>query len=114
MISAHPTGRDFGIDPEMDQLILTAIRKKCLLRFLYNDKQRIAEPQDYGVQKGMVNLFTYQIGGKSSGHLPEWRKFAVQGISRLELLDGTFAGSRAIPSHKHQSWDVLFARVDHF
>jgi len=38
---------------------------------------------------------------------------AVLGISTPELLDQTFAGSRAAPAQKHQKWDVLFARVDH-
>lgn len=102
-----------GIDPAVHEAILTAIHKKHLLRFLYKNQLRIAEPQDYGIQKGTVNLFTYQIGGQSSsGRLPEWRKFVVQKISSLELLEETFAGSRAIPSQSHQDWDVLFARVD--
>jgi hypothetical protein len=115
MNATRPSGKDYGIDPETDRLILTAIHEKRLLRFLYSNEPRIAEPQDYGMQKGMVSLFTYQVGGKSSsGRLPDWRKFVVQKISRLELLDQSFAGSRAVPTHKHQKWDVLFARVDHF
>ena len=72
------------------------------------------EPQDYGIQKGTANLFTYQTGGESSSsRLPDWRKFAVLSMSGLELLDETFSGSRSVPSQKHQEWDVLFARVDH-
>jgi len=102
-----------GIDPAIHEAILTAIHKKQLLRFIYNNQLRVAEPQDYGIQKGTANLFTYQIGGQSSsGRIPEWRKFVVQKISSLELLDQTFAGSRAVPSQSHQEWDVLFARVD--
>lgn len=113
MSSERATGQDHGIDPETDQLILTAICEKRLLRFSYNNQLRIAEPHDYGVQKGVVNLFTYQVGGRtSSGRLPEWRKFAVQNISNLELLEQSFAGSRSLSSQIHQEWDVLFARVD--
>ncbi|HET9363905.1 MAG TPA: hypothetical protein VFP71_02855, partial [Candidatus Angelobacter sp.] len=68
-----------GIDPAIHEVILTAIHKKQLLRFIYNNQPRIVEPQDYGVQKGTVSLFTYQIGGQSSsGRIPEWRKFVVQ------------------------------------
>ncbi len=104
-----------GIDAAVHQLILTAIRDKYMLRFTYHGKLRIVEPQDYGIQKDTVNLFTYQVGGQSSsGPIPEWRKFAVREISKLELLDQTFPGSRAVPEHRHQTWDVLFARVDHF
>jgi len=101
-----------GIDPAMHDLILTAIHEKRLLRFYYKGQPRLVEPQDYGVQRNVVNLFSYQVGGQSaSGRLPDWRKFAVHGITRLELLEDTFAGSRAVPSQSHQEWDVLFARV---
>jgi hypothetical protein len=103
-----------GIDSAVHQLILAAIRNKRMLRFLYHGKTRIVEPQDYGIQKNTVHLFTYQTGGESSsGPLPEWRKFAVAAISKLELLEQAFPGSRAVPEHRHQTWDVLFARVDH-
>jgi hypothetical protein len=106
----HPAPQ--GIDPAVHQLILTAIHDKRLLRFLYKGEPRIVEPQDYGIQNNVVNLFTYQIGGQSSsGSLPDWRKFAVQSMARLELLERTFPGSRAVPSQRHQEWDKLFARV---
>jgi hypothetical protein len=101
------------VDPAVHQLMLTAIHERRLLRFSYHGKDRIVEPQDYGIQKGIVNLFTYQTGGESrSSRLPDWRKFAVLSISSVELLDETFPGSRSVPSQKHQEWDVLFARVD--
>jgi predicted DNA-binding transcriptional regulator YafY len=102
-----------GVDPAIHKLILTAIHERRLLRFSYHGKDRIVEPQDYGIQKGTVNLFTYQTAGESSSsRLPDWRKFAVLSMSRLELLDENFVGSRLVPSQKHQEWDVLFARVD--
>jgi hypothetical protein len=103
-----------GVDPGDHNLILTAIHERRLLRFSYHGKHRTVEPQDYGIQKGIVNLFTYQIGGESSSsRLPDWRKFAVLSMSSVELLDETFPGSRSVPSQRHQEWDVLFARVDH-
>ena len=103
------------VEPAVHDLILTAIHNKQLLRFQYKDQPRIVEPQDYGIQKGIVHLFTYQIGGVStSGSLPDWRKFVVKKISQLELLDKKFAGNRAVPAQKHQVWDMLFARVDQF
>jgi hypothetical protein len=101
-----------GVDFQVHDLILTAIHGKRLLRFTYKGLPRIVEPHDYGVQNNVVNLFSYQTGGQSSsGHLPEWRKFAVPSISRLELMEQDFSGSRAVPSQNHQEWDVLFARV---
>jgi len=108
----HPAPAN--VDPAVHQLILTAIHEKRLLRFTYHGKERIVEPQDYGIQKATANLFTYQTGGESSSsRLPDWRKFAVMSMSDLELLDKTFPGSRSVPSQKHQEWDLLFARVDH-
>jgi hypothetical protein len=108
----HPAPAN--VDPAVHQLILTAIHEKRLFRFTYHDKERIVEPQDYGIQKGIVNLFTYQIAGESSSsRLPDWRKFAILSMSNLELLDEIFPGSRSVPSQKHQEWDVLFARVGH-
>ena len=84
------------------------------MRFKYHNKERIVEPQDYGIQKGVVYLFTYQTAGESSSsRLPDWRKFAVLSMSKLELLEEIFPGSRSVPSQRHQEWDVLFARVDH-
>ena len=107
----HPAPAN--VDSAVHQLILSAIHGKRLLRFLYHDKIRIVEPQDYGIQKGVVHLFTYQFAGESgSGTLRDWRKFAVKSMSKVELLDTTFPGSRAVPSQKHQEWDLLFARVN--
>jgi len=103
-----------GVDPGVHKLILTAIHERRLLRFNYHGKERIVEPQDYGIQKGIAYLFTFQTAGESSSsRLPDWRKFAVLSMSNLELMHETFPGSRAVPSQKHQEWDVLFARVDH-
>jgi len=103
-----------GVDPGVHKLILTAIHERRLLRFTYHGKERIVEPQDYGIQNGIAYLFTFQTAGESSSsRLPDWRKFAVLSMSNLELLDETFPGSRSVPSQKHQEWDVLFARVDH-
>lgn len=108
----HPAPAN--VDPSVHRFILTAILEKRLLRFKYHDKERIVEPQDYGIQKGVVYLFTYQTaGGSSSSRLPDWRKFAVLNMSSVELLEETFPGSRSVPSQRHQEWDVLFARVDH-
>jgi hypothetical protein len=111
-IIRHPP--PVNVDPVTHQLILTAIHEKRLLRFKYHDKDRIVEPHDYGIQKGMVSLFIFQTAGESSSsRLPDWRKFAVLRMSAIELMDQSFPGGRSVPSQKHQEWDVLFARVDH-
>jgi len=108
----HPAPAN--VDPAVHELIQTAIHERRLLRFFYHGKERIVEPQDYGMQKRIAYLFTFQTAGESSSSgLPDWRKFAVLSMSNVELLDEPFPCSRAVPSQKHQDWDVLFARVDH-
>lgn len=92
--------------------ILRAIAARRLLRFVYKGQERIAEPHDYGIQKGSARLLSYQVGGKSSsGKLPAWRWIEVNQISALEVLDRTFPGGRGAASSQHHHWDQLFARV---
>jgi hypothetical protein len=96
----------------VDSLIRQAISEKRLIRFVYAGKLRIAEPHDYGIQKGQIRLLSYQVGGESnSGKLPAWRWLDVDGISEIEILDRTFRGGRPAPSGKHHAWDELFMRV---
>jgi histidyl-tRNA synthetase len=98
--------------PDVDAVLRTAISEKRLIRFSYQQKLRIAEPHDYGVQKGRVRLFCYQVRGQStSGTLPDWRLLEVPAMSDVEMLSEAFAGSRPIPSGKHLVWDEVFARV---
>jgi hypothetical protein len=88
-------------DPELHQLILAAIGQTRLLRLHYRNRNRIVEPHDYGEHNGVIKLLSYQIGGSSSGPLPNWRWIETDQISEAQLLDETFAGSRPTPSGKH-------------
>ena len=100
----------------MDREIRAAISGRHLLRFRYGDCLRIAEPHDYGVQRGVVKLFAYQVGGESkSGKLPEWRMFIVSKMRPLGPDDPSpatqsFPGSRPVAGG-HNEWDELFASV---
>jgi hypothetical protein len=100
-----------GIDPETHKVILAAIQQKRQIRFMFDGKERIAEPHDYGVQKGITRLLAWQTGGQSSGPIPNWRWFNVERISGITLLEWTFPGNRPAPSGRHHQWDVLYARV---
>ncbi|HWF10717.1 MAG TPA: hypothetical protein VG297_19750 [Bryobacteraceae bacterium] len=99
------------VEPNINPLIWTAIEHKRLLRFRYNSRERIVEPHDYGIHKGRIKLFGYQVGGSSSQKLPNWRWAEEELISDLQLLDQTFPGGRRTKSGKHQKWDKLFIRV---
>jgi hypothetical protein len=97
--------------PNVDELLRTAIRRRRLIRLFYRDKQRIIEPHDYGVHNGSAKLLGYQVGGSSSGRLPNWRWMEVNLISDIHLLNQTFPGGRPTPSGKHHRWDRIFTRV---
>jgi len=98
-------------DTHLDQLLRTAIEQTRLLRLRYHNKVRIVEPHDYGEHNGVVKLLTYQVGGSSSGPLPNWRWLETNLISDAQLLDQTFPGGRPTASGTHHKWDKLFLRV---
>ena len=94
-----------------DKLLRDAIAEKRRLFLWYDGYLRDAEPHDYGLQKGEVKVFCYQVGGGSrSGKLPEWRMFLVGKITSAELASSTFPGPREVPG-EHIEWDELYASV---
>lgn len=99
-----------AVDRHLDQLLRVAIEAKRLIRFVYKGKERIVEPHDYGIQKRIIRLLCWQIGGESSGHLPGWRWFDVADIQDVQMLERTFAGNREVLG-KHHHWDEVFMRV---
>ncbi|MDQ6708550.1 MAG: hypothetical protein M3Z85_21535 [Acidobacteriota bacterium] len=99
-------------DPNVDRLLRTAIQQTKLLRLRYRNRERIVEPHDYGEQNGVIKLLTYQVGGSSSGPLPNWRWMETDHISDVQLLDQTFPGGRPAPSGKHHKWEKVFLRVE--
>jgi predicted DNA-binding transcriptional regulator YafY len=101
-----------AVDQELDRLIYAAIKNKHLLQFGYKSKERIVEPHDYGVQNGVARLFSWQVGGHSSGRIPGWRLFDVTDIQSCKMLDRQFDGNRDVPSGKHHRWDRVFIRVE--
>jgi hypothetical protein len=60
-------------DPQLDQLLRTAIEQTRLLRLRYRNRDRIVEPHDYGEHNGVIKLLTWQIAGSSCSPLPNWR-----------------------------------------
>ena len=73
---------------DVHQTILEAIRARRRLRFTYNGKTRLIEPQCYGIGRlGTRLLRAYQLQG---GSQPE-PLFDVSKIQALSMLDDTFA-----------------------
>ena len=71
----------------MNELLVTAIMQKRRLRFLYNGRARLVEPQCYGIgRKGTELLRVHQLQG---GHQRE-PLFDVSKIADLEVLSEVF------------------------
>jgi predicted DNA-binding transcriptional regulator YafY len=79
----------------VNEVLVQAIRQKRRLRFTYNGKVRLVEPQCYGVgTKGTELLRAHQLqGGEQREPL-----FDVARISGLEVLDEGF--ERPGPNYK--------------
>jgi hypothetical protein len=99
-----------AVNPGLHQLLYGAIQNKRLIRFRYQNKERIVEPHDYGIQRKIARLLSWQVAGQSSGRLPGWRWFDVADMQDFEILETSFPGNRNV-SGKHHQWDQIFIRV---
>lgn len=92
----------------MDQVLVRAIEQKRRLRFLYNGRTRLVEPQCYGIgTKGTELLRAHQVqGGKEREPL-----FDVSKLAGLELLDEVF--NRPGPNYKRgdSAMKTIFAQL---
>jgi hypothetical protein len=96
---------------DLHRLLYGAIQNKRLIRFRYKNKQRIVGPHDYGIQKRIARLLSWQIGGPSSSRVPGWRCFDVPDMQYVEILEESFPGNRDVAG-KHHQWDQIFIRVE--
>ena len=99
-------------EARIDKLLRAAIQQKRLIQFEYKNKPRIVEPHDYGIHQGEIKLFGYQVGGRSSEPLPNWRWALLNEISDVRMLAQTFPGGRSTLTGKHHKWDQIFIRVE--
>jgi hypothetical protein len=97
---------------DVDETLRTAIAERRLVSFDLDGYPRIGEPHDYGVIKGVRQLFFYQVGGKSrSGRPIGWRTAMISKVSGMKILERRFAGPRPTLSGRHKEWDELIASV---
>lgn len=94
-----PSGLKQLAKPQRNRTILSAIKNKEVLRFRYNGKERIVEPQTYGISiAGREVLRAHQVGGaSSSGQLRMAKLFDLEKISNLRKTGRAFTG--ALPAH---------------
>jgi hypothetical protein len=89
-------------------VLVAAIEQKRRLRFLYNGKARLVEPQCYGVgARGTELLRVHQLEG---GHERE-PLFTVSKIADLQILDDVFV--RPGPNYKRDdsAMATIFAQL---
>lgn len=96
----------------LDEQLRFAIAHKRLVQLNYRGRRRIAEPHDFGLQKGTTRLLIYQRS-KSGGSDDSrgWRLLDTSKISDCVVLEQFFSGSREQSHQRHHAWDVLYARV---
>jgi hypothetical protein len=105
-----PVGSAERVVSLIDHQLRTAIARRRLLQFTYRSVTRVAEPHDYGVQRGARRLLIYQI--RSTPFSRGWRLLDVDKIENLVVLERTFAGTRRQADQDHYRWDEVFARVE--
>jgi len=93
---------------DMNQLLVRAIEQKQRLRFLYNGRTRLVEPQCYGIgTTGTELLRVHQFrGGREREPL-----FDVSKIADLEVLNESFV--RPGPNYKKDdsAMKTIFAQL---
>ena len=95
----------------LDDRLRFAIANKLLT---YDGSTRVAEPHDYGLQKGKEKLLTYQLrrtGGTPRTGITGWRLLEVSKIDDCLVLEEAFRGSRGESHQHHYVWDIVYARV---
>lgn len=95
----------------MKATIRQAIEGRNVLSFVYHQRPRKIEPHVLGCNRGSDQVLGWQVGGHSSGNLPDWRRFNLHEIEQLRVLDETFAGPRRTFSVDRSRWDHITAVV---
>lgn len=92
----------------MNELLLTAIRKKRRIHFVYHGKHRIAEPQCYGIStagKEVVRVFQVS-GGTQNEPL-----FEVSKMQQLFLSNELFESPGPNFKRGDSAMSVIFAEL---
>jgi hypothetical protein len=99
--------RDLG-NQRVDHDIVHSIRQRRRLRFSYNGRIRLVEPQCYGIgRKGTELLRAHQLeGGKEPEPL-----FNVAKIANLEVLDESFTSPGPNYRKNDSAIEVIFAQL---
>ena len=99
-------------DAERDRAIRAAIGGRRLITFAYHGLARVAEPHDYGVRKGTLQVLIRQLLRDGQPCPPgDWRTVLLAGMDGLQALPAAFPGGAPTASGAHVQWDLLILRV---
>jgi len=107
-----------GIQPGEDvyRLIWTAVERRCPIVAVYKHRRRLLCPHRLGRNRqGQLRVLCYQYGGESeSGLQPvgspaNWRCIAVEKLSAVELLEGSW---RTALNHSRPASCIADADID--
>lgn len=92
----------------MNEMLVEAVRQKRRLRFVYNGRTRLVEPQCYGMgARGTELLRAYQLrGGQDREPL-----FDVSRMIRLEVLDEAFQHPGPHYKRDDSAMKTIFAQL---
>lgn len=97
----------------MNQVIVTAILNRSVLRLEYHGSVRLVEPHTYGVNAaGHEALSCYQVAdeGKPT-EAPNWRLMLVAKASAIAMSDATFPRARADYVRNAHTWTRIYAQL---
>jgi|SRR6185437_263541 hypothetical protein len=69
-------------------LIAKAMKKRQQITCVYDDLYREVCPIILGHKGPEERALTYQVGGQSTGRLPDWRCLILSKVTNVELRDG--------------------------
>lgn len=80
----------------LDERLGEAMRRKRVIRFVYERRQHEVEPREYGVQAdGRAVLLAYSTRlGVGGGQHPAWAAFRLSEIQGLVITDRSWGGAR--------------------
>jgi predicted DNA-binding transcriptional regulator YafY len=95
----------------MKNNIINAINNKQVIKFEYDDMERIVEPHTIGCNfKGNDVLRAFQIGGESSTGLNSFKLYSVSKITNLETQEA-FSEARNGYTKNDSAMEVIYAEL---
>jgi hypothetical protein len=105
-----------GVVNDIYRLVRAAVESRRPISAIYRERPRLFCPHRLGRNKeGQLRVLCYQYGGesesglKSPGSPDNWRCIALDKLTQVELLNGTW---RTAPNHSRPASCVPDADVD--